>query len=109
MLNFKKYYVVILFVYAFLQLFCSHKPPIWIETRPDEINFWHGIGFASKEIQNSKEIARERAIYEISSQIKINISSFLLILFSNNKGISKITIFLSLFFFKKTYIFFLIS
>ena len=92
MLNFKRYYAVILFVYAFLQLFCSHKPPIWIEKRPDEISFWHGIGFASKEIQNSKEIARERAIYEISSQIKINISSELDIVVNDFNGSVESTI-----------------
>ena len=41
--------------------------------------------------------------------MKTNISSFLLILFSNNSGISKITIFLFLCFFKNIFIFFLIS
>ena len=40
---------------------------------------------------------------------KTNISFFLLILFSSNRGISKITIFFFLFFFKKRFIFFLTS
>ena len=77
---------------SFLQLSCSNKPPIWVETRPDEISFWHGIGFASKEIQNPKEIARERAIYEISSQIKINISSELDIVVNDFNGSVESTI-----------------
>ena len=86
MLKFKKYYAVILFIYALLQFTCSNNPPIWVEKRPDEISFWHGIGFASKEIDNPKEIARERAIYEISSQIKISISSELDIVVNDFNG-----------------------
>ena len=86
MLNFKKYYAVALIMHSFLQLACSNNPPIWVERRPNEISFWHGIGFASKEIHNPKEIARERAIYEISSQIKINISSELDIIVNDFNG-----------------------
>lgn len=86
MLNFNKYYAVALIMNSLLQLACSNNPPIWVERRPNEISFWHGIGFASKEIHNPKEIARERAIYEISSQIKINISSELDIIVNDFNG-----------------------
>ena len=55
---------------------CFHGKPNWIESRPQNVQYYHGIGFASLlESDNPKELARQYAINEIASQIKINISS----------------------------------
>ena len=55
---------------------CSSKPPVWVDTHPQDQQYWHGIGFASHSNgEFTKAIAKEYAIQEISSQIKVNISS----------------------------------
>ena len=62
-------------------------PPQWIDDRPSNLEYWHGIGFASYSKSNDpKMLAREYAIHEISSQIKINISSELDIITSDYNG-----------------------
>ena len=63
------------------------SPPIWIEDRPNDLKYWHGIGFANhSDSNNPKMLAKEFAIHEVSSQIKINISSELDILTSDVNG-----------------------
>lgn len=62
------------------------KPPIWLEKRPVENFFWHGIGFALKDNGRFIDLARERAIHEIASQIKIDIESELDIIVKDTDG-----------------------
>lgn len=81
---FKKYFPIILVI---LLLGCSLSPPIWVDDRPNDLKYWHGIGFAKhSESNNPKMLAKEFAIHEVSSQIKINISSELDILTSDVNG-----------------------
>ena len=55
--------------------------------RPNDPKYWHGVGFASNaESNNPKILAKEYAIREISTQIKINISSDLDIITSDING-----------------------
>ena len=55
---------------------CSKSPPVWVDSFPQDKQYWHGIGFASHSNEEfTKAIAKEYAIHEISSQIKVNISS----------------------------------
>ena len=55
---------------------CSQSPPVWVDSFPQDKQYWHGIGFASHSNEEfTKAIAKEYAIHEISSQIKVNISS----------------------------------
>ena len=62
--------------YVLCLLSCSSSPPIWLESRPQDQLYWHGIGFASFDgSKDANTLAREYAIHEISSQIKVNISS----------------------------------
>ena len=57
-------------------LSCSSRSPLWLESRPKDPLYWHGIGYAPFEnIKNPNSLAKEYAILEISSQIKVNISS----------------------------------
>ena len=75
-----------IFIY-FYCLSCSSGPPIWVETRPQESSYWHGIGFAAfEESKNSSSLAKEYAIHEVSSQIKVNISSQMDILVTDFNG-----------------------
>ena len=86
MLKSKIYYQSILFCTFLFISSCTSKPPIWVEKRPVENDFWHGIGFAQKDNNNFMDIARERAIHEIASQIKININSELDIIVKDYNG-----------------------
>ena len=66
---------------------CSSRPPLWIGERPSNSEYWHGIGFAENSTEtNSKTLAKEYAIHEISSQIKVNISSELDIVVTDFNG-----------------------
>tara|TARA_X000000950_G_scaffold140387_1_gene174233 strand:+ start:436 stop:1746 length:1311 start_codon:yes stop_codon:yes gene_type:complete len=81
---FKKYFPLILVI---ILLKCSSSPPIWVDDRPNDLKYWHGIGFAKhSEFNNPKMLAKEFAIHEVSSQIKINVSSELDILTSDVNG-----------------------
>ena len=79
-----------IFILIFLTncfLSCYSKPVVWLESRPNDPKYWHGIGFASfAESNNPKILAKEHAIHEISSQIKVNISSELDIITSDIDG-----------------------
>ena len=85
----KKYLLSLYVLYSFS---CFSAPPQWIDDRPSNSEYWHGIGFVSYSKSNDpKMLAREYAIHEISSQIKINIHLLrmteekLLVIFSNFK------------------------
>ena len=66
---------------------CFSKPAAWLDSRPNDPKYWHGIGFASHtDSNNPKMLAKEYAIHEISSQIKVNISSELDIITSDTNG-----------------------
>ena len=83
-MNLKKYLPLIL---IFLLFGCFSSPPVWVDDRPNDLKYWHGIGFAKySESNNPKMLAKEYAIHEVSSQIKINISSELDILTSDVNG-----------------------
>ena len=72
---------------------CFYGKPNWIESRPQNVQYYHGIGFASSlESDNPKELARQYAITEIASQIKINISSNMEVIVSDFNGSMENTI-----------------
>ena len=77
-----------LFIITYLCFFsCSSSPPMWLEYRPQDPLYWHGIGFATfEESENSSSLAKEYAIHEISSQIKVNISSQMDIIVTDLNG-----------------------
>ena len=80
----KKYLLSLFVLYSFS---CFSTPPQWIDDRPSNSEYWHGIGFVSHSKSNDpKMLAREYAIHEISSQIKINISSEMDIITSDYNG-----------------------
>ncbi len=55
---------------------CSSSSPSWLNLRPQDPLDWHGIGYAAFDNnENPNSLAKEYAIQEISSQIKVNISS----------------------------------
>ena len=66
---------------------CSKTPPVWVDSYPQDKQHWHGIGFASHSNEEfTKALAKEYAIHEISSQIKVNISSEMEVVIRDNNG-----------------------
>ena len=55
---------------------CGPSIPSWVNMQPTDDQFWHGIGRANKILEiDARSKAKEFAIHEVSSQIKVNISS----------------------------------
>ncbi len=66
----------LVFYILFILCGCFSTAPSWVEERPIDKEYFHGIGYgSSNESNNPKRLARDNAINEIGSQIKINISS----------------------------------
>ena len=84
----KKYIYYLTAIVSLLTMFsCSSRPPLWVGERPNNNEHWHGIGYAESSTEiNSKTLAKEYAIHEISSQIKVNISSELDIVVTDFNG-----------------------
>ena len=62
--------------YSFFILFliigsCSMKPPIWLEKRPVENFFWHGIGFALKDNGRFIDLARKELFMRLLLKSKL--------------------------------------
>ena len=76
--------VILLTILFYLS--CANTPPTWVSSRPNDSNYWHGIGFSASELSDHKNLAKESAIREISSQIKINISSEMEVVMRDNNG-----------------------
>ena len=70
-----------------LILSCSSSSPSWLNSRPQDPLYWHGIGYAAFDNnKNPNSLAKEYAIQEISSQIKVNISSEMNIVVTDFNG-----------------------
>ena len=73
--------------FCFFILSCSSNSPSWLNSRPQDPLYWHGVGYAAFENnKNPNSLAKEYAIQEISSQIKINISSEMNIVVTDFNG-----------------------
>ena len=69
-------YRILFFPFLLVWFGCSATVPDWVSVQPTDSKYWHGIGKADKSTNaDSRERAKEFAIHEISSQIKVNISS----------------------------------
>ncbi len=58
-------------------LFAQNKLPVWVEQRPVNPNYYIGIGYASKSEHPTdfQKVARDNALSDIASQIKVQINS----------------------------------
>ena len=72
----------ILLAYLLIVLFCGiaiadQKKPVWINQRPVENDYYIGIGAADKGKGNLdyRQIAKENALQDLSSEITVNITS----------------------------------
>jgi hypothetical protein len=78
----KKYFYIVLFsalwlnISAQTQVMPEAKAPLWVSSRPNNGFKYVGIGFADKlKSQNYQQEAKKNALYDLSSEIKVNIST----------------------------------
>ena len=72
---FSKSLSIIIILSLFLFSLSYAEKPYWITAYPYDSDFYVGIGFSSKNTENYTQEAKNNAINEIASQIKITISS----------------------------------
>ena len=81
----KKFYYSTLLIYSFIFLWAQKNkqtlptnempPPEWVSQRPVSASKYIGIGVASKDNPNYMLEAKKNALYDLTSEIKVNISS----------------------------------
>ena len=67
--------IAVIILSLFLFSLSYAEKPFWITDYPYDADFYVGIGFSSKNTENYIQEAKNNAINEIASQIKITISS----------------------------------
>ena len=74
------------FIFCLFLVSCGLKPglkdiennkPNWISRQPPDDSFWYGVGISNVNIDNPRQVARQRAFSEIAEQLKVNIKSSL--------------------------------
>lgn len=70
-------YSVFIFVFLSVMNVSAQKKPVWISDRPVQNEYYIGIGAADKGEGNLdyRQIAKENALQDLSSEITVNISS----------------------------------
>ena len=80
------------FVLILISFSCSNKPkPDWLSSQPQQLYYWYGIGIVNKKNLNNdcRELAKNNAISEIASQIKLEISGkFKRVITENNLNLN---------------------
>lgn len=51
--------------------------PTWVSRQPIDDSFWYGVGIADLNLDDPRQVARQRAFSEIAEQLKVNIKSTL--------------------------------
>ncbi len=75
-MNNSVYHIFIIIYASFMFIGCLSIAPSWVDNRPIDEEYFHGIGYGSFVASNNpKRLARDNAINEIGSQIKVNITS----------------------------------
>ena len=70
--------------------FLLSNEPNWVQKRPNDKNFYHGIGVVSKyNSENYIQTAKNNALNDIASEISINISSELVDIMIEQSGMSE--------------------
>jgi len=80
------------FVLILISFSCSNRPkPEWLNSQPQQLYYWYGIGIVNKKNLNNdcRELAKNNAISEIASQIKLELSGkFKRVITENNLNLN---------------------
>ncbi|MDO9577759.1 MAG: LPP20 family lipoprotein [Candidatus Cloacimonadales bacterium] len=71
----RKTIVTVALIILIAEFLTSIEKPLWIENYPYNSDYYIGIGYSMKHINDYENEAKNNAITEIASQIEINISS----------------------------------
>jgi hypothetical protein len=83
-MSFKKVGLVLIILLVYSCSSSSIKPgktvldaPNWVSRQPIDDSFWYGVGVADLNLDDPRQVARQRAFSEIAEQLKVNIKSTL--------------------------------
>jgi len=65
---------LIILVFSSLS-FAGRRPPKWVKNRPVSSEYYIGISVVKKGVENYMQLAKNKALQDLASQISINISS----------------------------------
>ena len=55
--------------------YAGRRPPKWVKNRPVSSEYYIGVSVVSKDVENYMQLAKNKALQDLASQISINISS----------------------------------
>ncbi|MCZ4693433.1 hypothetical protein DWB61_01395 [Ancylomarina euxinus] len=55
--------------------YAGRRPPKWVKNRPISSEYYIGVSVVSKDVDNYMQLAKNKALQDLASQISINISS----------------------------------
>uniref|UniRef100_UPI003567A946 LPP20 family lipoprotein n=1 Tax=Ancylomarina sp. TaxID=1970196 RepID=UPI003567A946 len=55
--------------------YAGRRPPKWVKNRPVSSGYYIGVSVVSKNVDNYMQLAKNKALQDLASQISINISS----------------------------------
>jgi hypothetical protein len=70
-----KFYPLAVGLLTAFSIFAQSQIPDWVNSKPNDLSFYVGIGSASKKLNDYAGIAKKNALQDLVSEIKINISS----------------------------------
>lgn len=72
----RQFFSLILIILVFSSLsFAGRRPPKWVKNRPVSSDYYIGISVVKKGVENYMQLAKNKALQDLASQISINISS----------------------------------
>tara|TARA_R110001583_G_scaffold61505_1_gene181640 strand:- start:611 stop:2002 length:1392 start_codon:yes stop_codon:yes gene_type:complete len=66
--------ILIILIFSSLS-FAGRRPPKWVKNRPISSEYYIGISVVKKGMENYMQLAKNKALRDLASQISINISS----------------------------------
>ncbi|MGZ2368967.1 LPP20 family lipoprotein [Ancylomarina sp. YFZ004] len=66
---------LILLVFSSISYAGRRRPPKWVKNRPVSSEYYIGVSVVSKDVDNYMQLAKNKALQDLASQISINISS----------------------------------
>ena len=72
----RQFFCLSLIILVFSSIgYAGRRPPKWVKNRPISSEYYIGVSVVSKDVENYMQLAKNKALQDLASQISINISS----------------------------------
>jgi len=72
----RQFFCLSLIILVFSSIsYAGRRPPKWVKNRPVSSEYYIGVSVVSKDVENYMQLAKNKALQDLASQISINISS----------------------------------